>query len=287
MSIPASSALSVLVALTPDECARSLIRVAKALVRRRNAKPTLMSVVDDWKAGALDESELRHACHADEGLPQKWPFEIHTGTPSEQITSRARQLGAQLIMLGLNLHRASQRADARHTVRAVMAESNEPVLALRRSLKKLPHSVVVPVDFSRASIKAAHFARRLLDSRGLMHLVFVDTPPQSADHATATQGTTSFRRAEVESAFNELRIALAPDPGMTITTIHSQGDVLTALLQTCNQIDPDLVALGSSRRDVLTGTRANSITRTFVDESAWSVLVAPAEPDAAALSSAA
>jgi nucleotide-binding universal stress UspA family protein len=226
------------------------------------------------EAHRRDEAELRKACHVDVGAPAGWPFEIEIGMPAARITSRARELGAQLIVMGLNRHSAISRVIGGHTVREVITTTDAPVLAVRPQLTTLPKSVVVAMDFGQASIRAAHLARRILDAHGTMHLVFVDVPVKP--HASETEEAKEAIHARgVEAEFRELVEALDPGPGMTIASVECMGDPIAELQAACEQIEPDVVAMGRQRHSIFERLMVGSVTKAMVNDGRWSVLVMP------------
>src|SRR5665213_2658112 len=170
--------MNLLLAITDDDLAPATIAVAEALHKRRNAKPSAVYVIEigpsvpeagiivaqfeeelrNPQALAKQVDEMRPVLHLDSGAKATWPFEIVAGAVGREIVEAARKKGSDLIVMGLNRHAAMSRAIGNDTAREVMAIAGVPVLAVRPQLAGLPASVVIAVDFSRASIRAARLA---------------------------------------------------------------------------------------------------------------------------------
>jgi len=223
---------------------------------------------------AKDEQALRATCHVDTGTPATWPFTIDLGSTAASVVTRARRIHAQLIIMGLHHHGAVDHLLAADTLRNVMAIGATPVLAIRPTLTALPERIVVAVDFSVASIRAAHIARQLLADRGTLHLVYVG-PIELGTANEHEQGRHFVEAHGVGVAFQEVITMLAPDPGMTVMPVTRFGDPIDELKAVCADVRPDVVAIGSQRHPFLDRLILGTVTRAIVDDGRWSVLVTP------------
>lgn len=285
---------AVLLAVTDDDLAPAAIAVTRALQTTRHARPSVLYVIQiapsppegavvalaleeelrDPRVRATQEREMRAVLHLDDGAPAAWPFEIRIGSVAGTIVTEARRQGAELIVMGLNPHARLARAIGNDTVHEVMALGGIPVLAVRPELTGLPRRVVVAIDFSRASIRAAHLARRLVDEHGSMHLIFIESTMLSGA-SESTEGLRLIQTRGLEAAFGQLVTELAPSDGLTIETIVREGSPADEIPRFCEDIHPDLVVVGSQRHRFLDRLLLGSVARTIAEDGRWSTLVTP------------
>ena len=293
-----SGEFGVLVALTEDKLAASAIAVTRALDERRGAKPAALYVIEVGTSVpeaaivivSLEEElqnprtrerqtlEMRKTLHLDRDPVAAWPLTLAVGNVAQVVVEHARRNSAQMIVLGLNRHGTAGRVMGRDTVRGVMETSRVPVLAVRPELADLPKRIVVPVDFSRASIRAAHFARRIIDEHGAMHLIFVE-PSRSEDRTESEEGIELIRTRGIEAAFSQLVGDLLPSVGVKIDTTVRRGSPVAEILRFAEESDTDLIAIGSQRHRFLDRLLLGSVARAIAADARWSVLVTP--PDRA------
>jgi nucleotide-binding universal stress UspA family protein len=198
------------------------------------------------------------------------------GEVARVVVDQARQLGSELIVMGLNRHGLAGRAMGRNTVGGVMAIGGVPVLAVRPELSGLPKRVVVAMDFSRASIRAAHFARRVLDDKGTMTLLFVE-PAASGQSRESDEGPELIRKKGVAAMFDQVVSSLGPPSGVTVVTAIRTGEPAAEIARFCDETHADLVAVGSQRHRFLDRLFLGSVSKAIAGYGRWSVLVTPPE----------
>jgi nucleotide-binding universal stress UspA family protein len=293
---PLQPGLPILVAVTDDGLSEPAVLLAQDLAKRRDVRPRLVYVMElsmstspegmvgvstaalsdallDSAARQRDEQDLRKAIHLDVGLPLEWPFDIELGAAASCIVERANISHSAMIVMGLHRHSTAGRLLGNDTVREVIAIGGIPVIAARTPLAALPKSVVVAVDFSRASLHAAALVRQLMDEAGTMHLVFIKRPSQ--DKSESAEGRRLIETHGVTAAFNQLSTALRPGKSMTITSICRQGNTITELKRLCAELQPDLLAIGSQRHSLWERLRLGSIASAMLQDSRWSMLITP------------
>lgn len=285
----------VLVPVTNDNLAAGTISVADAL-RGHGARPSLLYVIEinssvpnaavvicsleddlrDPPTRAKQLAEVRAALRLEGSPAAKWPFAMAVGEVARIVVEQARQRGSELIVMGLNRHGAAGRAIGRDTVRGVMSLGGVPVLAVRPELTGLPKRVVVPMDFSRASIRAAHLARRIMDDKGTMTLLFVE-PRQSGEKMESDEGLELIRSKGVAAVFDQVVTSLGQSGGVTIDTATRSGAPVAEIMRFCEEYDADLVAIGSQSHRFLDRLLLGSVAKAIAGDGRWSVLVTPPE----------
>jgi len=290
-----TSRFPVLVAVSPDECTHAVVQVAEAIATQRGGAPSLLYVTElaplttldggiatgvlvqtllDPQRRKYDEQSLRTTCHTNTGMPATWPFDIEIGDVATSIVIHARRMNAQLVVMGMRHHSLLERAFKTDTLRDVMSLGGMPILAVRPELTTLPRSIVVATDFSRASLRAARLARRLLASDGTMHLVYV-APPRGHLRAERDDGERLVATNGIEMTFVQVRQMLDPEPSMHIVPVRRTGDPIAELTAACETIRPDLVAIGSQRHPFLERLFLGSVAKAIASDGRWSTLVTP------------
>lgn len=290
------AALPMLLALNDDACGESVLALAQALTRERGALPTVLHVVEigagvgvgvsmlldsfehDPEFVELHANALRHRFPGSRVL-ERWPIEICAGDATAGILKLARQIQPALILMGLGRHRRLGRIVGDDTTREVMREGVAPVLAVPplaepyRPSTQLPGCVLVAMDFSAASMRAAHLARTLMQENGVMHLAHVRFP-LLAHAGERYEGMQLVHTAGVEAAFAAATRELACD-GLTVTSTVLDGEPASALLDLASTVHPDLIAIGSQRHEWLERVLLGSVARAITDDGRWPVLVTP------------
>jgi nucleotide-binding universal stress UspA family protein len=293
-ALTTSGEFGVLLALTEDKLADSAVAVTRALNERRNARPSVLYVMEVGTSVpeaamvivSLEEAlqnprtrerqtlEMRKTLHLDHYPVAAWPLNLTVGNVARVVSENAERSGVRMIVLGLNRHGTAGRMLGRDTVGGVMAISSVPVLAVRPELTDLPRRIVVPVDFSRASIRAAHLARRIVDEHGTIHLLFVE-PSRSRARTESEEAFELIHSRGVEAAFSQLVAELWPSGGVTIGTVVRRGSPIAEITRFAEECDADLIAIGSQRHPFLDRLLLGSVAKAIAAAARWSVLVAP------------
>jgi nucleotide-binding universal stress UspA family protein len=284
----------LLLAITDDERAGPAIRMTRELARTHGAIPTVLralgtdretEVLVEPFAGYVAEGALspEYRDESRERLQQqvadvagdvRWHFEVADESPVEAIVNHARQLRAELIVIGLQRHGLVHRVVVGNLLRSVVRLAGVPVLAVRPDLVALPKRVVVAVDFGEASVRAASMARQLLADDGEMHLVHVvtDSTHERSRPATLT-GAGTFTRAlrDLASMVDDLR----PGPGMTITSHVLEGEREAAIDGFAERVRADLLAVGSDEHPLFDRLVNRSVSMGLARMAHRSMLVVP------------
>jgi nucleotide-binding universal stress UspA family protein len=284
----------LLVTIAGDDCTTSTVQFAEVLATECGATPTLLYVMELMPVATLDggigtavltqilldpaerarnEQALRATYHLNTGAPATWPMTIELGNVASSIVMHAQRTHAELIIMGLHRHGTVDRVLGEDTMRMVIGLGGGPVLGLRPSLTSLPKSIVVATDFSRASVRAARLARRLLAPGGTMYLTFVAATEHS--ESESAEGRKIIEINGVDMAFNQLRMLLDPAPDMRIVPVKREGNTIDELRSVCDAIKPDLVSVGSQRHSIAERLFMGSVAKAMANDGRWSVLVTP------------
>jgi nucleotide-binding universal stress UspA family protein len=132
-----------------------------------------VSVVLDYERGQLREAQQRVRAQVERLGNNKWTIEVRNGNPTTTIADLAKETGARLLVVGLGGHGPAARFFGNETALRLMRVSRTPVLAVDRTLQALPSRIVVAMDFSESSIKAARLALDIAAPGATLTLVHV------------------------------------------------------------------------------------------------------------------
>jgi len=169
---------------------------------------------------------------------------IRMGNAAQEIASVARQLHADLIVVGLGPHHALDRALGGETALQLVQVASTPVLAVPAAATALPRRAVAAIDFTPTSIHAVQLAMRMLDGGDALHLVHVRTAGErvAVRKADAVVRETS---GEAEVKLNDLVAQLRGPTDLAVDCVVLDGPPARSLLDELTRFNGDLIALGS------------------------------------------
>jgi universal stress protein E len=208
---------------------------------------------------------------------------VRFGARAEEIAQVARERSATLVVVG-----AAPRQRMNHVVSGelavrVLRASTVPVLAVPPAFATLPRNVVVAIDFSPASVRAAMAALLLVRDGGTLTLLHVLSPLLADAPLRDAQGRDPADT--VQSLFGRVRTELRPFVPKDVTietrmTIDLDGDgILNAVANDAT----DMVAIGTHGPRLLQRILVGSIASYVVHHAAQAVLAVPPPPAADAL----
>lgn len=237
-------AFPLLLAIDRDGAADAAIAVTRTLSDRCSAVPTVVHVFElpptpSTTTGdevlARRRDELQATVSALGGLPTVFPLDVELGDAADAILDEAARIHAELVVIGVHQPHGAATADGveRDTARRVISNATTPVLAVHPSLRALPQTIVVAMDFSPASLRAVRLVRRIVAPTATIHLAYVGTVTGEAE------------TAGVRSALRHLVSMLHPTRALRIHPTILTGDPATALRALIERTRADLVALGT------------------------------------------
>lgn len=240
----------ILVATDGGRTAASALVFAASYSEARQVPVEVVSVVEplaDLPMPLPHREELEHA-HArgiaekvrqhvrDSVGPVSWPIHVRLGRPAPAICTTARERKARLVVLGMD-----SGTEGNATAVELLHLAEKPVLVARDG--RLPRSAVVGVDFHGSSLRAAEETVRLLQPGGTIHLVHVR--PALDFPAASVWGWEPCYECAVDSAFDRLCERLAAVSESRVERHSRDGDPVEQLLSMAEELDVDLLAIGS------------------------------------------
>ena len=190
-------------------------------------------------------------------LPGEGKVEIHLepgyGRRADHLVHVARERAVDLLVVGTHQRAGLQRWWHGSVSEGVLRQAEQSVVCVPptyRRARKLgpPRSVLVPVDFSEASLRAIDQARTLVRAGGRIHLLHVHLrrlgDPDFSDH----YGVLPEPPAEREPVLRQLRALVPLDPGEVRWSVEgvTTSDVVLGICQAAEREGVDLVCVGAT-----------------------------------------
>lgn len=240
-------------------------------------------VVDEPAERARCEELVRRYVEDAVGGGREWKIDVHFGQTAREICRTADELDATAIVVGAAPRRRLGRAIAGQRAAQILQQSHRPVVSVTPELTGLPRRLVAAVDFSPASIAALRTALLLLDDGAAVCIVHVvpelDLARPLRDASGALVG------GDVNAAFARLREEIAPalPPRATVETRVLTGGVVSEVLALADEVEPDLIAVGTHGPRVIERLFVGSVAANVLHLARCSVVAAPAPPPAEAV----
>ncbi len=219
-----------------------------------------------------DEAKRDAANQACRMWDEACDVELYDGDPATVVARIAHDAGATMIVAGLGRHRVTDRVFGDETALRLVRAADVPVLATAPGLMQAPRRIVVAVDFSETSLRAARLALELAASGATIYLAHV-APRDSSFYDWGGWGATY--KHGVGDALQKTRDQLRVPEGMTVQNVLLQGDPTTELLAFAASVNADLIATGSHGHGFVARMLIGSVATRLVRCSTCSVLTVP------------
>jgi nucleotide-binding universal stress UspA family protein len=198
--------------------------------------------------------------------------ELQDGDPAAVISRLAHESGARMIVCGLGRHRVTDRVFGDETALRLIRMSDVPVFAAASRLDHAPRRIVVAIDFSETSLRAARMALDVAAPGATIYLSHV-VPRDSSLYDWQGWGTTY--KQDAGEALQKLLEQLQVPKDMVAQKVLLQGDSATELLAFATSVNADLIATGSHGHGFVARLLIGSVTTRIVRCSTCSVLTVP------------
>jgi nucleotide-binding universal stress UspA family protein len=236
--------------------------------------PIYMPEVEDARRTARMERVLAYVSRFSGGAA---PPSIHVrfGAIAEEIAEVARDRSATMIIVGAAPHQRVNHIVAGQRAVHVLRASRVPVLSVPPGFGALPRNILVAVDFSPASIRAAQTALLFLGNGGSLTLLHVLSPLLGDAPLRDIAGCNPTDT--VQTLFARARAELQPYvPGhVTIETRVRTDDDADGIVRCANSIGADLIVVGTHGPRLLERVFLGSVASSVVHSAAQAVLAVP------------
>jgi nucleotide-binding universal stress UspA family protein len=198
--------------------------------------------------------------------------ELMEGDPATVVARAAHRAGATMIVCGLGRHRVADRIFGDETALRFIRVADVPVLAVTEQLAHAPRRIVVAVDFTETSLRAARMSLELAAPAATLYLVHV--APRSGFTHEWDHGSGGYKQ-DAGNALRRIHDQLRVPADMTVQEILMQGDPATELLAFASSVNADLIATGSHGRGFVARMLVGSVATRIVRCSTCSVLTVP------------
>lgn len=198
--------------------------------------------------------------------------EVYDGDPATTVARLAHESNASMIVAGLGRHRVIDRLFGNETALRLIRVSAVPVLAVTNGLTHAPRRIVVAIDYSETSLRAARLALEVAASSATIYLAHV-APRDSTLYDW--NGWGSSYKQDAGEALQKIREQLRVPPGMILQRVVLQGDPATELLAFATSVNADMIATGSHGHGFVTRMLIGSVTTRILRCATCSVLTVP------------
>jgi nucleotide-binding universal stress UspA family protein len=198
--------------------------------------------------------------------------DVCEGDPAATLARVARETNATMIVSGLGRHRVVDRLFGDETALRLVRASSVPVFAVASGTSRLPARIVVAVDFSETSLRAARLALEVAAPRATIYLAHVG-PRDSM--LREWNGSATTYKDQVRLALSKMRKQLRVPLGTSVESVMLQGDPAIELLAFASTVGADAIATGSHGHGFVTRMIVGSVTTRILRCATCSVLCVP------------
>jgi universal stress protein E len=258
----------------------SAIERARLLAEELNAELSLLHVVTPRESDRMLEQDLQRASlqlksRARPPLWREGPAPnvfVRAGGPAGILIETAKDMHADVIVLGTHRKRSARDALAGTIVERVLSEHQCPVLIVKRMPEDAYRNILLALDRSASSASALRAAEALLVKDPVQAtIVHAFEPPyeQMMNHVgIATEAIAMYTASWKREATNALRDILkqASSDFSRYELILQEARPAAAIQKVAKRVNPDLLVLGTRGhgriRRALLGSTANRILAT-------------------------
>ncbi len=205
------------------------------------------------------------------------------GDVSDQVLETAREIGADLVVMGTHGRTAVSWLISGSVATAVLRRAHCPVLALRSAVQMHkdgePRVIMHPTDFSENSRAALDVARLVARDQGArLVIIHVTEPAVMVDGTVLGESDPSAYHASLEDLRAELD---GPDLKYPIETRVILGYPRYEILSTAQEMGCDMIVMGTHGRSALGRVLFGSVAESVLSRATCPVMVVK-RPDPAA-----
>lgn len=209
------------------------------------------------------------------GETMRWSLDVRYGSPAREINRAAREVDATLIVVD-----AAPRRGIRHVVAGaralqIVGHSSCPVLSVAPSSAILPRTILVAVDFSPASVRAAQ-AALLFAGSGTRVLVAHVALPIHLPHVVRDDAGAVFG-GDIPALLTGLVAELDPivPAGVAVETRAIDGAVVSGILALAESEQVELIAAGTHGPGPVERFFVGSVASGLFHRASCTVLISP------------
>lgn len=202
---------------------------------------------------------------------------VLTGSLLDALKNQAQARDAGLLVCGARGESVIRRLALGSTSSRLLSTTTRPVLVVKQQPHEPYRRILVPVDFSAASLQAIQDARRIAPAAGIVLLHVFDVPFEgqlryaSVDQDTISQYRVVARQDSIQK-LNALRAqAGLAEANVSLAVAHGQAAL--RILEQEQEHDCDLIVMGKHGEHRIEELLLGSVTEQILSESQGDVLV--------------
>ena len=273
-----------------DLTARSdrAIERAFSLARETGAELTILHAVDDeLPASVADqikaeaEASIERLCQGPVGQGLRAVHRrVGFGRGFELVLRHAEEVTADLLVLGVHRNESRRGLFVGTTVERIIRHGETPVLVVRDRVDGPYRQVLVAVDFSPCSRRAAEFALSELPTAEVVLVHAYDVPFKGFITGRSAREEVSKRHQEqfdamVEGEMKPLVDSL-PENGNRIERVMREGTVREVIMNQVKQRKPELLVIGTHGRTGVAHALLGSVAEDLLNAPPCDVLAVKA-----------
>ena len=208
-----------------------------------------------------------------------WPVTIRIGRTAPAIARFAGERKAALILMGLRQPEPLERWLGRQELLRIVHLSHIPVLAVPRDISGLPRQVIVSVDFSDFSRRAAREALRWVAPGARVHVVHAAWRPANFEGEFETTLSAEAYRERLEQSLDEFASELETGADVDTRVHLVEGDAGREVARLADEIGADLIAMGSHGAGFFGRMVMGSVSSKLIHGAECSLFIAPPEEE--------
>jgi universal stress protein E len=278
-------------------CATDLLPKSESAINRTgmlagqlNADLSLLHVVTPPESDGMLEQDLQSAREQlkSRARPPLWlagpapNVLVRTGSPARILIQTAKEMAADLIVLGTHRKRPARDALAGTIAERVLSEHQCPVLIVKRKPKNAYRNILLALDRSASSTSALRAAESLVlkDPAVRATVVHALEPPYEQMLTSAGIGAnaiTLYADAWKREASTVLRDLLkqASNDFSRYALILEEARPAAAVQKAAGRINPDLLVLGTRGHGRIRRTLLGSVANRILASASTDVLIVP------------
>lgn len=288
--------MKILCATDLQPQSRNALSRAAWLARKLKGDLTVLHVVspDEPRGLALEQRVWRAESHARAALPpdaSDAQVRIRVGNPARRIVDHAREISADLVVLGPHGLAPGAAGISRSVADRVLSGSRRPVLIVRHAPQFEYARTLLAIDLSTESVAALKFCEALsFAGEEITFVVHAYEPPYEGMLASVGVAMDKLHlhanawRASFETGVRAFLRKHSRDP-WRYRLILTEDRPAVGILAVAARIQPDLLVLGSRGQGPVLHALLGSVGSRVADEAETDVLLVPPSehsgPDAA------
>lgn len=202
---------------------------------------------------------------------------VVSGPLLTELSAQAETVRADLVVLGARGASFMRHVLLGSTAERMVSRTTRPILVVKQAAHERYRSVLVPVDFSSASLPALRYARAVAPGAEIILLHAFEVPFEGKLQFAGIDEETigHYRIAAREEALQKLRAlsaeAALTQPDVRLMVLH--GDPSQHIIEQEQEQDCDLIVMGKHGESMLEELLLGSATRHVLTESQCDVLV--------------